>query len=264
MTIKACLRDILLKLHIFHDKLYTSWKVKESGARFRQPLTYPEQLFFLRFRNYLSQSGLVVYDIGASSGNFSGCLAKMTGVASVHAFEPVACLFNKLSQRMLGYPKVTCHNVALGETNQSLNMLVTGAALDSSSLLPMEELHKNEFVGDFAAHEEEVRVVKLDDYVTSHKLPQPNFVKIDVQGYEDRVLRGGADTISKADYCVLEMSFLPLYQGSPLFDDIYRQMQQLGFMLVGIADISRGKSGVLLQVDGIFAKNGQGPGSLSG
>jgi hypothetical protein len=73
-----------------------------------------------------------------------------------------------------------------------------------------------------------------------------------VQGYEDRVLRGGINTISKAKYCVLEISFAPLYEKGPLFDDIYQIMRKMGFILVGLGEVSKGKSGMPLQVDGIF------------
>ena len=73
-----------------------------------------------------------------------------------------------------------------------------------------------------------------------------------VQGFEDQVLQGGRETMGQAGYCLLEMSFRPLYEGSPVFDDIYRQMRELGFRLIGIVDILKGKSGLPLQVDAIF------------
>ena len=153
---------------------------------------------------------------------------------------------------MQRYPQVTCHNVALGEVNEQQQMWVMDQALDSSSFLHVGSLQQQEFTGSFEAHAEYLPIVRLDDYVQEHHLAPPDLVKIDVQGFEDRVLRGGKETIRKASYCLMEMSFRPLYEGSPVFDDIYRQMREMGFRLIGIADILKGKSGAQLQVDGIF------------
>jgi hypothetical protein len=119
-------------------------------------------------------------------------------------------------------------------------------------MLPPTDDALTEFPGIAADDRIQVEVTRLDDYVREHSLPQPDLIKIDVQGYEDRVLRGGPMTIGKAKYCVIEMSMLPLYEGGPLFDDIYGMMRTMGFRLVGITGDLRGRSGRQLQADGIF------------
>ena len=123
---------------------------------------------------------------------------------------------------------------------------------DSSSLLPMAQLHVAEFPGTDVSHQIQVMMVRLDDYVHDQQLPQPHLIKIDVQGYEDRVLHGDMQTVSKAKYRVLEMSLYPLYEVNPLFDDICCLMRDMGFRPVGLAGTLLGKSGRQLQVDGIF------------
>lgn len=224
----------------------------ETSFIFRERLTSQESIFFLQTWPILKKSPMVVYDIGASVGVFSSCLAKIPNISAVHAFEFIPGSFRRLIERMRHYPQVTCHNVALGDVNQRQKMWVIDNALDSSSFLCMGELHQQEFVANVKAHQEDLPIVRLDDYVLEKGLPTPDFVKIDVQGFEDRVLRGGKDTMEKAKYCMMEISFRPLYEGSPVFDDIYRQMRDLGFRLVGIADILKGRSGASLQMDGLF------------
>jgi len=200
---------------------------------------------------------IVVYDIGAGTGVFTSCVAKLANVQIVHAFEPLASSFEKLKIRTARFHYVFCHNVALGDTNGLADIWVIEGCHDASSLLKMRELHKAERPGIcYADHPERVIVVRLDDYVREKNLPLPDVVKIDVQGYEDRVLRGGEDTIRHAQFCIIEISFEPLYEGSPVFDDIYRQMRELGFRLVGLGGELYGKSGRQLQVDGIFKNEG--------
>lgn len=247
------LRKFLLAMHLLHERAYTYWKVRETGMAFREPLTPQERIFFLQIWPVLNSRSVVAYDIGASVGIFSSCLAKIPQITAVHAFEPIPGSFKTLVERMQRYPQVTCHNVALGDVNQQQQMWVMDQALDSSSFLPIGNLQQQEFTGSLEAHAEYLPIVRLDDYIREHHLPPPDLVKIDVQGFEDRVLRGGEETMAKASYCLLEMSFRPLYEGSPVFDDIYRQMRELGFRLIGIADVLKGKSGSQLQIDGIFA-----------
>ena len=59
-------------------------------------------------------------------------------------------------------------------------------------------------------------------------------------------------TITHAAFVILEMSLVSLYEGGPLFDDIYRQLRDLNFQLAGVVGASHGVSRRQLQVDVIF------------
>lgn len=250
---KHSIRKIGSAIHLWHERAYTFWKVREIGIRFREALAYDERLFCLEFRPALAGENLVVYDIGAASGVVSRFFAKLSNVRTVHAFEPIASAFAELTEHTRQYPQVTRHNVALGDENRTMDINVVGGSRDSSSLLKIKMLHKQEFQYiSCQDHLEKVNVVRLDDFVQDHHLPIPDVIKIDVQGYEDKVLRGGKNTISQTAYCILEISLTPLYESSPLFDDIYQQMRIMGFRLVGFGNLLRGASGRHLQLDGIF------------
>lgn len=218
-------------------------------------MTFEERRFYLSLRAALEGRDLVVYDIGAARGVFTGCLAKLTNVSQVHAFEPIGSAYADLIKRTRQFPQVTCHQVAVGDVNAPIDMWVIDDSRDSSSVLNMLDTHKQERPGaTYRQHPEQVEMVRLDDYVDQKGLAPPGVVKIDVQGFEDRVLAGGRQTISRSSFCVLEMSFVPLYKNSPLFDDIYSEMRGLGFDLAGLAGELYGRSGRLLQVDGIFER----------
>ena len=78
-------------------------------------------------------------------------------------------------------------------------------------------------------------------------------VKIDVQGFEDRVLRGGERTIREAKAIIIETSFVPLYEGQPLFSDIRRQLTGWGFVYAGsVGQIRSRTTGEVLQEDSLF------------
>jgi FkbM family methyltransferase len=250
---KHFIRKVGSVIHHWHEQAYTLWKVREIGIRSYESLDYNERMFFLDFMPALAGENLVVYDIGAASGIASRCFAKLSNVRAVHSFEPIPSAFAKLMKYTRQYPHVKQYNVALGDENCDMNINVIEGSRDSSSLLTMKHLHKTEFPKySYQEHPEAVRVARLDDFVGDNNLPIPHVVKIDVQGYEDRVLRGGINIIGKSDFCILEISLEPLYENSPLFDDIYQQMRKMGFRLIGVGGSLRGASGRHLQLDGIF------------
>jgi FkbM family methyltransferase len=248
---RSLLEKAALWLHVQHESAYSYYKVGKSSGAKAANLTALERNFYLKLKPGLQGENLVVYDIGAAKGFVASCLAKLPNVASIHAFEPIPDVYQELESYTRSFNKIQCHNVALGRTPGAALMNISKRT-NSSSLLPMAQTHIEQFTDTEITKQISVPVARLDDYVQQQLLPLPDLVKIDVQGFEKQVLEGAATTIHHAKYCILEMSFQPLYDGSPLFDDIYQLMRQLGFKLVGVADPLVGKDGKQFQVDGIF------------
>lgn len=63
---------------------------------------------------------------------------------------------------------------------------------------------------------------------------QPDAIKIDTQGTELDILRGSGRLLDGALAVELEVEFVPLYIGQPLFSDVDAFMRQQGFTLRGI------------------------------
>ena len=81
-------------------------------------------------------------------------------------------------------------------------------------------------------------------------------IKIDVQGSEDKVIRGGQKTLRRAKAVIVETSFTELYDGQPLFHDIYEGLRSLGFSYSGswAPDLKNPLDGSHLQQDSIFVR----------
>jgi FkbM family methyltransferase len=233
---------------------HSGFLVWQDGVNFRS-MPHHERLRYLEFRPFLNfKKGVVVYDIGANVGEMACFFAVFPTVAAVYCFEPVKNVYEKLVQRTEKARRIQCFPVALGDNIGRQRMNVNDFD-ESSSMLPMEAIHVQEFPESGRIHEEEVPVMTLEDAVREYRLASPDFIKIDVQGFEDRVIRGGEEIVKMARYCMLELSLVGLYRGSLLMTDVNALMRDLGFRLVSILGKVIGKSGEILQVDGLYQNN---------
>lgn len=141
--------------------------------------------------------GSVFFDIGANIGVFSVYAAAHRN-CDVYAFEPeaknYACLNKNILLNGLGR-RVKALNVGLHDSTglEFLNLhdLASGAALHALGE-PLDWRGKR-FEPKF---EQAVIAFTLDEFVERFGLPVPHHVKLDVDGNEQRIIRGGQRTFS--------------------------------------------------------------------
>lgn len=173
-----------------------------------------------------------VIDIGANEGRFSEEMRALFPDAHIYAFEPLASCAKRIKERMVGDARFTLFPVALGDEDGETTIRHS-AFHPSSSLLPMAALHERLYPKSKDYTVEKISIKRLDVLLADQKLQGPVLVKIDVQGYEDKVIGGGTAVLSKADLVIVETSFVTLYEGQPLFGDIYEALRALGFSYAG-------------------------------
>jgi FkbM family methyltransferase len=94
----------------------------------------------------------------------------------------------------------------------------------------------------------------LDSFIDSGEIDPPQFLKLDVQGFELAVLRGAKSALGSADAVLIEVSFQELYAGQPFADDIIAHMRDVGLRIHDICTYSQAKNGELLQSDLLFVR----------
>ena len=84
------------------------------------------------------------------------------------------------------------------------------------------------------------------------------YLKVDVQGFEARVLDGALATLRSTEAVELELSFRELYDGQELAGELIERLRREGFYLsmLGGAAFRDPQSGELLSLDGIFERHG--------
>ena len=191
-----------------------------------------------------------VLDIGASRGQFALFSRENFPRAEIMCFEPQPGPAEELLA-VIG-DDVTLIRSALGPEPGSANMNVA-ARDDSSSLLAIGERQVAEFPGTGTDHTIEVPVTTLDDAVT-RPVARPCLLKIDVQGFELDVLRGGSETLAEVDVALIECSFVELYEGQALADEVVPLMLESGFHLAGVHETVYSADGSAIQADFLFRR----------
>ena len=79
-------------------------------------------------------------------------------------------------------------------------------------------------------------------------------IKLDVQGYEDRVIKGGEETFKKAKACIVEVNLYKLYEGQTNFKEIVELLYNSGFRYAGNLDQAFDNDGRVIYIDAVFIK----------
>jgi len=196
-----------------------------------------------------------VLDIGANTGQFASTIHHLLPQAAIYAFEPLPECYEAMMQRLGSVPNFHGYRLAIGRED-SLVDFHRNDFVQSSSVLPMADLHRQAFA--WSAHSTTVQVpmARLDRVLVNSTMAARILVKIDVQGYEDRVLMGGERTIRGADVVMVETSLEMLYEGQASFERVYEIMRGYGFRYAGNMDqLSNPEDGRVLQVDALFLRS---------
>lgn len=205
----------------------------------------------------LKQQGIepkTVIDIGANVGQFCVAAAKLFPGVWVHSFEPLPKCLVKLRRNTVKLSNVVVHPVALGEKKCELLIYVNDFS-HSSSFLPLSRRHRTAFPKAREREKLKVKVSTLDQICEHIQLMSPVMVKLDVQGYESYVIRGGSQTLRLVEYVIVETSFTPMYEGETLFFDLIKLMDEYGFLFLRpVGWLSDPMNGEILQMDALFSR----------
>ena len=204
----------------------------------------PERLLSLRYQGYAPRSLL---DIGAHLGGFTrmvrgvfpGCVATM--------IEP-----NPHCHAALAAMDVELHRVAAsdGAGEGQLHLSREWPQSTGSSLYR----ENTDFFRDEVLECATVPKVALDDLFAGRRF---DLVKIDTQGSELDVLRGGRAVLAQADYILVEVSLVEFNAGGAGAEAVFAALAELGFRHAEVTEFHRLRGvqdGGLLQMDFLFER----------
>ncbi|WP_327354656.1 FkbM family methyltransferase [Streptomyces sp. NBC_01304] len=198
-----------------------------------------------------------VLDAGAHTGGYGTLLRGSGFTGRIVSFEPLTAARAQLHRAAEEDPYWTVLPYALGDTSGTIELNVAGNAGASSSALPMLPRHRAAAPGSAYTGRQKAEVRRLDELWEEITAPGERvFLKLDVQGYEGHVLRGAGDYLDEVVGLQTETSFVPLYEGGPLFDEALGHAQrELGMSVMSmVPGFTDPDSGQMLQCDLVLFK----------
>jgi FkbM family methyltransferase len=174
------------------------------------------------------QTGATVLDIGAHKGGYLYAMLKKTGkTGKVYAFEPQSALYKYLTglKSMFGWTNVTVEHLALSDKSGSVTLFIP-ANRTGEGTSPGATIVRNDNSENYAVREE-VTAETLDDYCLRHDIC-PGFLKIDVEGNELRIFRGGMETLRKYQPAIL-VEIEARHAGKDTALETFRLLEELGY-----------------------------------
>ena len=92
----------------------------------------------------------------------------------------------------------------------------------------------------------------MDAVLDPKDIKRPALIKLDVQGFERQALEGCRSLLLMFSNVYVECSFVELYAGQSLAHEVISFLDEFGFVLVGVYNLSYDKKGVAIQGDFLF------------
>ena len=199
-----------------------------------------------------------VIDVGANEGQFAKWISSIFSEARIYCFEPLPRPFKALNgwaESRAGLVKT--FNAALGD-EEGIARMHRHLEHDTSSSL-LYTTGTNEKLYPFTKKQDviNIKITTLDKAMTnlSSELVPDVLLKLDVQGYEDRVIRGGSETLGKTRVCILEVCLDSLYDGQASFSGLLNQMRAMGFRYAGNLEQAYARDGHVVFLDAVFLRD---------
>lgn len=201
-----------------------------------------------------------VIDVGANRGQFGAMLRRVGYTGRIVSFEPVPEAFDELSAAIARDDRWEAHRLALGDRAGVVPMNVTASTSVSSFFTPTAE-YAASYAGGRVERVEDVEVVRLES-VFDALAPDPHvFLKVDTQGSDLAVLEGARGRLDRLVGAQIELSVMPIYEGTPSYIEALQFMKVRGFTPSGMFPVVRDELMRAYEFDGVFVRDPQRAGS---
>ena len=163
-----------------------------------QPLIYLQRKKIKKFYSRFIKKGDLIFDIGAFTGEFTKVFSKLG--AKVVTVEPQRDLFEKLEKKFRNKDNIILINKGIAEKEKILNLYINEKDKSTSSFLKNWREIRN-FDKKEINKIQKIKTTTLDKLIKKYGFP--NLIKIDVEGFESKVLAGLS---KKIDFISFEFS----------------------------------------------------------
>jgi FkbM family methyltransferase len=175
----------------------------------------------------LIKDGDVVFDVGANVGNWTEQAIGQHKNLNVFAFEPIPTLVDSMTKKF-EEKKVTVKKLAMFSSEKKLDFEYYENHSDASGIY-----HQNWVTQECGAPKKiTVDTTYLDKFCKDNKINHINFLKIDTEGSELDVLKGGSELLKDHSIDVIQFEYTCTYPDAGItLKQIYEYLTKFGYKI---------------------------------
>jgi FkbM family methyltransferase len=179
----------------------------------------------------------IIVEAGAFDGNDTNKMALQWPKGTIHAFEPVTEIYERLLKNTTAFSNICYHPLALSDHNGAAHFYISerptrpGVASQAGSLhRPKERLSKSPLIFPRTTT---VPTITLDQWADENGISAIDLLWLDTQGHELAILQAAPKMIKNIKVVLAEVSFIESYEGQPRYEDVITWMTDHDFEYVG-------------------------------
>ena len=191
------------------------------------------------YLNKILNKPKIILDIGAHKGIYTDLFLNFNNTANIYLFEPNIYLYKNLVVKYKKFKNLKIYNFGLGEKKSKQNFLINQNSDYVSSFSKINKkskylLIRNLVFGSFKnqVKNKKVLVKKLDSFIFLKK-KKIDLIKIDVEGYEEKVIEGGLSVLKRTKVVLIEFHKDDMYINYN-YKSIHQKLLKLDFKLYKI------------------------------
>lgn len=163
----------------------------------------------------------VIIEAGAHTGKDTLKLKNYWPESIIHAFEPVPSLYKQLIHQTQKASNIFCYQIALSDHVGTAQMYISSGKTDAcSSLLAPSSILTENRPDVFFKETLTVPTTTLNTWTQEHHSNFVDFLWLDLQGAELKVLRKATDILANVKVIHTEINETTRYVGSALYDEL--------------------------------------------
>ncbi len=170
----------------------------------------------------------IFFDVGANKGDWSKLVLSMfsESTITIYAFEIVPQTFNSLTKYANDHENIIAVNKGLSNKEETISINLGKNSVTATAY----KINGMKFHAEYYDKVIHCQTIKAKDYMTSNQISKIDFVKIDVEGMDLKVIKGFEEKLRNIRVIQFEYGIFNI-SSHDLLIDFYNYLREMGFVV---------------------------------